>query len=128
MIDNQDNCIFCQPEPSRIVAQNEHAIGLRDGYPVTSLHSLVVPRRHVADYFGLSEIERQAIHKLIVELRKAITEEDPTVTGFNLGWNCGAAAGQTIFHAHLHLIPRRDGDVEKPRGGIRHLIPGKGDY
>lgn len=107
---------------------NEHATAFRDGYPVTNLHTLVIPKRHVATYFDLSEEERKGVHALLESQRAKIMAEDEAVEGFNIGWNCGEAAGQTVFHAHVHLIPRRKGDVENPRGGVRHLMPGKGEY
>ena len=108
--------------------QNAHAYAIRDGFPVTAGHSLVIPRRHVVDYFGLAPYELLACDELIRKLRREIVSEDPTVSGFNIGVNAGATAGQTIFHCHVHLIPRRVGDVANPRGGVRHTIPGKGEY
>ena len=122
------SCPFCELPNERIVLQNLSATAFFDGYPVTEGHSLVIPKRHVADYWGLTEIERADCHALLQEMREEITRKDPSVTGFNLGTNAGASAGQTVFHCHFHLIPRRDGDVERPRGGIRHVIPGKGFY
>jgi diadenosine tetraphosphate (Ap4A) HIT family hydrolase len=95
---------------------------------VTSGHTLVVPKRHVADYFGLTREELVACDDLLHVCRRETMATDRTVEGFNIGMNAGAVAGQTIFHCHIHLIPRRAGDVEKPRGGVRHVIPGKGDY
>ena len=117
-----------QKKMSRVLEDNEHAEALRDGYPVTELHTLVIPKRHLATYFELSEDERKSIHKLLESQRAKIMAEDSSVEAFNIGWNCGETAGQTIFHAHAHLIPGRQGDVENHRGGVRHLIPGKGDY
>ena len=99
-----------------------------DSFPVAPLHSLVIPKRHVADYFDLYQSERNAIDELLQTRRRSIAQEDPTVEGWNIGINSGAAAGQTIFHCHVHLIPRRWGDIAAPAGGIRHVIPGKGDY
>ena len=113
-----EKCVFCSYESLNVVAENSLAIAFRDAYPVTSLHTLVVLRRHIADYFGLYQPEINAIHQLIEELRSAITEEDPSVVGFNIGTNSGAAAGQTVFHCHVHVIPRRQGDMEDPRGGV----------
>ena len=119
---------FCDIPRDRIVAQNEQAYVIRDGFPVTEFHSLVIPKRHVADYFELSDEERGACHELLAEARQQIEVADPYVEGFNVGINVGEVAGQTVFHCHLHLIPRRRGDVESPRGGVRNIIPGKGDY
>lgn len=121
-------CVFCQPEKSRVYLENHLAFAMFDGFPVTSSHSLIIPRRHVKDYFGLSRDELVACDRLLNEARVKIQAEDNTVEGFNIGANCGSVAGQTIFHCHLHLIPRRSGDVDEPRGGVRHLIPGKGTY
>jgi len=121
-------CLFCALPASRIVLANELALAIRDGFPVTEGHSLVIPRRHVADYFGLAADEVAACQELLHRVRHDIVANDPAVEGFNIGMNAGAVAGQTIFHCHIHLIPRRAGDVANPRGGVRHVIPGKGNY
>jgi diadenosine tetraphosphate (Ap4A) HIT family hydrolase/5-methylcytosine-specific restriction endonuclease McrA len=122
------DCPFCTMEKKRVIAENPLAYAVRDGYPVTELHMLVLPRRHVADYFDLGRPEENACRFLLEEMKADIQKRDKSVEGFNIGWNCGEAAGQTVFHAHVHLIPRRKGDVENPRGGVRHIIPGKGRY
>jgi len=124
------NCIFCRPDvvDGRIVAENELAFAMRDGFPVTKGHTLVIPKRHVADYFDLHQAERNAIERLLHEQREALSAEDPTITGWNIGVNAGHSAGQTVFHVHVHLMPRRDGDTEEPRGGVRGVIPGKRAY
>lgn len=111
-----------------MIASNALAFAIRDAFPVTPLHALVIPHRHVADFFGLTPEEREACAELIHQLRQDILKEDPAVEGFNIGMNVGAVAGQTLFHSHLHLIPRRRGDVEDPRGGVRLVIPGKGNH
>jgi len=121
-------CLFCDIPTERVIADNELAYAIRDGFPVTPMHTLVIPKRHVDTYFDLREDEVLACNRLIRELRAAISAEDATVDAFNIGMNAGESAGQTIFHCHIHLIPRRKGDVENPRGGVRHLIPGKGFY
>ena len=121
-------CIFCELPVARIARQNELCIAIGDKYPVTVGHMLVIPKRHVADYFDLGHAELNAMHFLLEEVKKHSVQIDPSVDGFNIGINCGQAAGQTVFHCHVHLIPRRDGDVEDPAGGIRHLIRGKGRY
>lgn len=121
-------CLFCDIPTERVIADNELAYAIRDGFPVTPMHTLVIPKRHVDTYFDLRENEVLACNRLIRELRAAISAEDATVDAFNIGMNAGESAGQTIFHCHIHLIPRRKGDVENPRGGVRHLIPGKGFY
>jgi diadenosine tetraphosphate (Ap4A) HIT family hydrolase len=121
-------CLFCTIPKERVIASNDLAYAIRDGFPVTPLHTLIIPKRHVEDYFGLSQAELGACNDLLMKLRSSILAEDYEVEGFNIGMNAGAAAGQTIFHCHIHLIPRRKGDVENPRGGVRHVIPGKGFY
>ena len=128
MSSDGDRCPFCSLDTERVLEFTENAAALRDGYPVTELHTLVIPKRHVATYFDLTDEERQGIHELLESQQEKIGAEDSSVEGFNIGWNCGEVAGQTVFHAHVHLIPRRKGDVENPRGGVRHIIDGKGEY
>ena len=123
-----ERCLFCTIEPVRIIDENELAYVIEDGYPVTEGHRLVIPKRHAADYFHLVQPELNAINQLLTKHKALIEQEDPAVSGFNIGMNCGEDAGQTVFHCHIHLIPRRKGDVDEPRGGVRHLIPGKGSY
>jgi diadenosine tetraphosphate (Ap4A) HIT family hydrolase len=121
-------CLFCSIEDERVIAFNAHAYAIRDGFPVTEGHTLIIPKRHVEDYFGLTEDEILACDELLKEVREDLQISYPNIAGFNIGVNAGKAAGQTIFHCHTHLIPRRVGDVEDPRGGVRHVIPGKGFY
>jgi ATP adenylyltransferase len=130
MINKSDptGCVFCMGRTEHIVAKNRLAYGVRDTSPVTLLHTLVLPNRHVASYFDLDVEEKHAINELLDEIRIDIVTRDPMVAGFNVGINIGEAAGQTIFHCHLHLIPRRLGDTANPRGGVRAVIPGKADY
>jgi diadenosine tetraphosphate (Ap4A) HIT family hydrolase len=123
-----NGCIFCNPPEDRVFLQNHLAYVLWDGFPVTRLHSLVMPRRHAEDYFSLTREELIACDDLLRKASEALRTDDAFIKGFNIGVNVGSVAGQTIFHCHFHLIPRRTGDVENPRGGVRHLIPGKGDY
>ena len=104
------------------------AYAFRDKFPVTDLHTLVVPKRHVADYFDLHQPELNAINLLLSEIRETLMSEDSTITGFNVGTNVGESSGQTVFHCHVHLIPRRDGDTESPRGGVRGVISNKQSY
>ena len=124
----ETDCLFCGIDSDRIIAENELCYAIRDGFPVTPLHTLVIPKRHVADYFDLYQPELNAIQTLLNEQREQIRTADPAVTGFNVGINSGADAGQTIFHVHVHLIPRREGDVADPRGGVRGVIPEKQKY
>jgi diadenosine tetraphosphate (Ap4A) HIT family hydrolase/5-methylcytosine-specific restriction endonuclease McrA len=123
-----DDCLFCTIPADRILLENELAYAIADGFPVTEKHCLIIPKRHAADYFALHQAEVNACNALLHTLRSKILAEDDSVTAFNVGMNNGADAGQTIFHCHIHLIPRRKNDVERPRGGVRHLIPGKGEY
>jgi diadenosine tetraphosphate (Ap4A) HIT family hydrolase len=123
-----EGCPFCDLPEDRAIAQNDLAFVIRDRHPVTPLHTLVIPHRHVSGFFDLETSEMKACNDLLLWTKDAIREEDASVVGFNVGVNIGAAAGQTIFHCHIHLIPRRHGDVAHPRGGVRHIIPGKGDY
>ena len=112
----------------KLLAENSLAFLISDGFPVTEGHLLAIPRRHVADYFDLHQPERNAIQRLLDEGRKLLRASHPDVSGFNVGINCGEAAGQTVSHCHVHLIPRRVGDVENPRGGVRGVIAAKQDY
>jgi diadenosine tetraphosphate (Ap4A) HIT family hydrolase len=121
-------CLFCTVEPSRLLLQNELAIVINDAFPVTVGHALVIPRRHISDQFDLWQPEVNAIRDLELRIVKRLRDGDPTISGFNIGTNSGASAGQTVFHCHLHVIPRRNGDVESPRGGIRGIIPEKQSY
>jgi diadenosine tetraphosphate (Ap4A) HIT family hydrolase len=122
------SCLFCEIPQERIIGSNDLAYAIRDGFPVTPLHTLIIPKRHAVDYFELTKDELLACHELIHQLKESIIKEDPTVVAFNIGMNAGEAAGQTVFHSHMHLMPRRKGDVKNPRGGVRHLIPNKGFY
>jgi ATP adenylyltransferase len=124
----ETDCIFCNMDEKRVISANALAVVVRDGYPVTPLHTLVIPKRHTATYFDLFSSERRAIEQLLDSQKAAIVERDGAVGGFNIGINAGEVAGQTINHCHVHLIPRRQGDVQNPRGGVRHVIPSKGAY
>jgi diadenosine tetraphosphate (Ap4A) HIT family hydrolase len=122
------DCIFCNISSERIILESEFAFVIRDNFPVTYLHSLIIPKRHCIDYFSLTKDELLSCDALLKQTKISIQNDDGLVKGFNIGMNAGITAGQTIFHCHIHLIPRRHGDVKNPRGGIRHLMPGKGDY
>ena len=122
------NCIFCELPNDRFIDETELSLVLRDAFPVTDLHTLIITKRHVADYFDLTVAEREEIQELLLKHKNLIEIEDRSVTGFNVGNNIGLSAGQTVFHVHTHLIPRRDGDVESPRGGVRGVIPTKQAY
>jgi ATP adenylyltransferase len=124
----QSDCIFCDISEDRIIAFNALAFAVRDKYPVTELHTLIISKRHAPTFFDLFEPERRAINQLLGKVRAAILQKDASASGFNIGMNNGDVAGQTIGHAHVHLIPRRQGDVQDPRGGVRGVIPGKATY
>ena len=120
-------CPFCNLGPDRRIEENELAVALADTYPVSPGHTLVVPRRHVPDFFQLSAEEIAAVFDLVRQMRdRLIAARGPS--GFNVGVNVGTAAGQTVVHAHVHLIPRYSGDAQDPTGGVRNVIPGKGRY
>ena len=121
-------CLFCEIDGARVIASNALCHAIQDKFPVTEHHTLVIPKRHVADFFDLYQPEINAANALLNELKSQIEERDATVAGFNVGVNSGEAAGQTIFHCHLHLIPRRKGDLANPRGGVRGVIPDKRIY
>ena len=122
------SCIFCELPSDRFIDETELTLVFRDAFPVTDLHTLIIPKRHVSDYFNLTIAERDDIQNLLLKHKDLIENEDSSVSGFNVGNNIGLSAGQTGFHVHTHLIPRRDGDVESPRGGVRGVIPGKQTY
>ena len=122
-------CPFCSSEVfEKRVGSNDTMFAIWDNYPVTKGHMLIIPKRHTPDYFSMTDEERLDVDKLLQQLKRSIELNDETVTGFNIGMNCGASAGQTVFHAHIHLIPRRDGDTASPRGGVRGVIPDKMSY
>ena len=128
MKDPNNPCLFCNSEKSGCAHENELAYASYDSYPVSEYHCLIIPKRHIKDYFDLSNEELIACNKLIKIVKKEITKKDPTVKGFNLGTNIGKVSGQSILHCHLHLIPRREGDVDNPQGGVRSVIPNKQHY
>lgn len=120
-------CIFCDLDPARVIEQNASAVAIADGFPVSPGHTLVIPRRHAASYFDMDAAERQALWDLVETVRLRLDRERHP-DGFNIGINVGEAAGQTVMHMHIHVIPRYVGDMADPRGGVRHVIPGKGKY
>jgi diadenosine tetraphosphate (Ap4A) HIT family hydrolase len=127
--ERMDGCLFCSDDvAARKVADNETVFAVEDGFPVTKGHLLIIPRRHTHDYFTMTARERNDAEELVRVLCNRVLGADKSVTGINVGMNCGESAGQTIHHAHIHLIPRRDGDTEKPRGGVRGVVPDRMDY
>jgi diadenosine tetraphosphate (Ap4A) HIT family hydrolase len=121
------DCQFCTLDPARIVAETEQAIAFRDGYPIAPGHTLVIPRLHAASLFDLPGAVQSAVWETVERVRARLADElHPD--GFNIGLNDGVAAGQTVMHAHVHVIPRRNGDVRDPRGGVRWVIPDRAAY
>ena len=122
-------CPFCSPDiKSRIIAEFCTVFAIRDGYPVTSGHTLIIPYRHTIDFFTMTMQEKSDVLELIKRVCADLSSNDKTIMGFNIGMNCGEAAGQSVMHAHIHIIPRREGDVPNPKGGVRGVIPGKMGY
>ena len=119
---------MCIRDRSGSVHENDFAYASYDSYPVSKFHCLIITKRHIKDYFDLSNEELIACNNLIKIIKKEIINEDKTVKGFNLGTNIGRISGQSIMHCHFHLIPRREGDVENPQGGVRSVIPLKQHY
>lgn len=126
--DRDGTCVFCKLPPGRVIASNSLARAVWDNFPVTSLHALVIPNRHIPTYFDLYSSERRGVDRLLDTLRDDIVKRDKSVEGFNIGINNGEVAGQTVAHCHIHVIPRRRGDVDNPTGGVRGVIPGKAVY
>jgi diadenosine tetraphosphate (Ap4A) HIT family hydrolase len=122
-----NTCPFCNFDRTRLVSESESAIVLRDGFPVADGHTLVIPRRHVRSIFQLNSADQAALWVLVTDVREQLIES-VSADAINIGVNDGWAAGQTVEHAHIHLIPRRQGDVADPRGGIRNIIPSKARY
>ena len=121
-------CPFCKVESEReIIASSPLSVAFFDGFPVSPGHALIIPKRHVSSFFDLSQEERQDLLNLTYSV-KQIVEERYHPDGYNIGVNVGEAAGQSIFHVHMHLIPRYQGDVPNPRGGVRGVIPAKQNY
>jgi len=128
MRDPNNPCLFCNIKESGCAHENNLAYASYDSYPVSEHHCLVIPKRHVKDYFDLTNEELLACNDLIKIIKKDIIYKDKNVSGFNLGTNIGKVSGQSINHCHFHLIPRREGDVENPQGGVRSVIPNKQHY
>ena len=121
-------CPFCETTDLVILERNDYLYAIRDKFPVTALHTLLIPFRHVESYFDLDNTEIDAFNKLLLSQKKSLLEQDKNISGFNVGFNSGEDAGQTVMHCHIHLIPRRHGDMENPRGGVRGVIPERRDY
>jgi len=122
------NCPFCEFPKDAVIKENYLALLIFDRYPVTEYHSLVIPKRHFSDYFETTQSEFNAITLLLNFGKDFLLRADSTIQGFNIGVNSGEVAGQTVMHCHTHLIPRRENDVDDPRGGVRHIMPERGYY
>jgi diadenosine tetraphosphate (Ap4A) HIT family hydrolase len=120
-------CPFCTAPTDRILHGNTHAIVLRDAFPISRGHTLIVPRRHVGSFFEATAEERVALLALLDEAKRSLDAELAPAS-YNIGINDGPAAGQTVPHLHIHLIPRYEGDCTDPRGGVRWIVPAKADY
>ena len=128
MKDPNNPCLFCNTIKKEYIFENNLAYSAFDSYPVSEFHLLIVPKRHLKNYFELTNDEIIACNKIILLSKNKIEKMDKTIKGFNIGTNCGKVAGQSIMHCHIHLIPRREGDVENPQGGVRGVIPSKQHY
>ena len=122
------DCIFCNIEENRIEDENRHFLVIKDLYPVTYGHTLIISKRHVESFFELTDEEKTLFLQILHAQKEKLIVIDKSITGFNIGINDGQDAGQTIMHCHIHLIPRRNGDIENPRGGVRGVIPNKQKY
>ena len=120
-------CPFCHPDTSRTILTNAHALAISDAYPVTPGHTLIIPKRHVASFFETTRQEQSAMLDLLDKMRQLLLKER-NPDGFNIGINDGAAAGQTVMHLHIHLMPRYQGDMPDPRGGVRWIFSDKAAY
>ena len=128
MRDPNNPCLFCDSKKSGIAHENDLAYASYDSYPVSDHHCLIIPKRHIKDYFDMNNDELIACNDLIQIVKNEILSKDVNVKGFNIGTNAGKIAGQSIMHCHIHLIPRREGDVYNPQGGVRSVIPNKQHY
>ena len=126
--DLNDPCIFCNPREDEILAENEYAQIIKDNSPVSDGHCLVVPKRHIKTLFEATTEENTAFFDLIQQAKEIILKQGFSPDGYNIGCNNDVAAGQSVFHLHIHVIPRYLGDVENPKGGIRHVVPRNASY
>ena len=125
--DPNDPCLFCKSNPREVIAETDHALLVTDTYPVNPGHCLVIPKRHIKTYFECTEEENKEFRELILRAKQYV-EENHSPDGFNIGCNNEVAAGQSVFHLHIHIIPRYVGDVENPKGGVRWVVPKNSQY
>jgi diadenosine tetraphosphate (Ap4A) HIT family hydrolase len=128
MSSTTEECLFCNKKKQKIIYSSELMFVVRDSYPVTKLHTLIIPHRHVPNFFDLNDEELNDLSKILKKEKQSLLNVDSEISGFNVGVNIGMDAGQSIMHCHVHLIPRRKGDIKNPRGGVRGVIPSKQKY
>ena len=129
MSSSKEDCIFCNKKNCKVISSTKNFFIIRDtAYPVTKHHTLIITNRHVANFFDLTKNEMSDLDKILKNQKKKLKKLDKEISGFNIGVNIGKDAGQSIMHCHIHLIPRRKGDVKDPRGGVRGVIPKKQKY
>ena len=129
MSSSTEDCIFCNKTNCKVISSTKHFFIIRDtAYPVTKHHTLIVTHRHIDDYFDLNKEEINDLDEILKNQKRELKQLDKEISAFNIGVNIGRDAGQSIMHCHIHLIPRRKGDVEDPRGGVRGVIPEKQKY
>ena len=128
MKDPNKPCLFCNSEQSGFIFENQLSFASYDTHPVSKYHCLIIPKRHIKDFFEITAEELLACNELIKKVKDEVIRQDPNIDGFNLGTNIGEVSGQSILHCHFHLIPRRSGDVDNPQGGVRSVIPNKQHY
>lgn len=124
----KNNCIFCSKEKLNIIYEDDIFFVIRDSFPVTKDHTLIILKNHDKTYFDLRDKDILQLNNILKFQKESLMQNDNTITGFNIGINQGKSAGQTVMHLHIHLIPRRKGDIEDPRGGVRGVIPSKQKY
>ena len=124
----KNNCIFCSKEKLNIIYEDDIFFVIRDSFPVTKDHTLIILNNHDKTYFDLIDKDILQLNNILKFQKESLIQNDNTITGFNIGINQGESAGQTVMHLHIHLIPRRKGDIEDPRGGVRGVIPSKQKY
>ncbi len=128
-MEKNNNCLFCDRYGDKLdlIQENDFCYAVWDGFPVSAGHSLIIPKKHILSFFDLEKVELESIFEMMKDVKDLISEKYHP-DSYNIGINDGEEAGRTIHHLHIHIIPRYKGDVENPRGGVRHIIPGKGDY
>ena len=128
MSSTTEECLFCNKKKQNVIYSTKFMYVVRDSYPVTKYHSLIIPHRHVANFFDLNNEELNDLSNILKKESQSLLNLDKEITAFNIGVNAGKDAGQSIMHCHIHLIPRRKGDIENPRGGVRGVISSKQKY